>query len=346
MADMLILRRIPAPYLMLLAGLCYGPNPSLMTMWGGGESPLWYGAVGSFGMAIMFFLGAVFYGWRQRISWSFLLTRRASWRVLPWVFVSRLSFPMYVLAGAYVHYVVAGVTTALLPGIQMLATWLQRRRSRDPQPFSVPVLLACAIGLVGGLLCVLAQPSSDGGFYLFVEPVLAGFGVMLGILSMFSAAGQTCIYSFWLDNEEGLAGLASMDDPEFRWRWAAAVGDGLLGGGALVSGLIFLAAALLFGDGLPARGQMLGACANGLLSGFGMVLWSLGLCRSRSLASQVMLYAEPISVVGFAIVLGVASDLRLPLLLVSTGLVVASGVWAALIDGRVVRDVLPAGQGA
>ena len=191
---MLILLRIPPPYLMLMAGLCFGPNAALMSTFGGGDWPLWYGGIGSLGMGTMMLLGAVFYGWRQRIVWRFLLTRRASWRALPWILVSRVSFPMYVLAGAYLHYVIAGATTALLPGIQMFATWVQRR-ARDPQPFNLPALMAGAIGLVGGLLCVLAQPSTEGGVYLFVEPALAGVGVMLAVLSMASAAGQTCIYT-------------------------------------------------------------------------------------------------------------------------------------------------------
>ena len=57
-----------------------------------------------------------------------------------------------------------------------------------------------------------------------------------------------------------------------------------------------------------------------------------------------MLYAEPLSVVGFALALGVARDLRLALLLGSTGLVVASGVWAAVIEGRQSGDRLGSGR--
>ena len=114
----------------------------------------------------------------------------------------------------------------------------------------------------------------------------------------------------------------------------AAVGNAVLGVSAVVVGAVCLVAAALFDGDTPSGSQVVEAYANGSLVGFGIALWSLGLCRSRSLASQVMLYAEPIMAVGFAVALGVASDLRLPLLIVSLSLVIASGVWAAIIEGR------------
>ena len=51
--------RVPAWLLMLVAGILFGPNASLIILVGGGEWPLLYGAVGSFGMGCMFGLGAV-----------------------------------------------------------------------------------------------------------------------------------------------------------------------------------------------------------------------------------------------------------------------------------------------
>ena len=118
--------RVPAWLLMLVAGILFGPNASLIILVGGGEWPLLYGAVGSFGMGCMFGLGAVGLGWSQGIGWMFLKGRGTVWRSFPLIMLSRASYPLYVLSGAYIHYVVAGMMTALLPAGQTVSNWLLR----------------------------------------------------------------------------------------------------------------------------------------------------------------------------------------------------------------------------
>ena len=130
-----MLSRIPLPFLMLTAGLMYGPNASIMLIFSSHDWPLLYGGICSLGMSTSFLLGALLLGRGQGLDWRALTPPRVGWGALLLILLSRLSYPFYVLSGAYIHIVVSGVMTALLPGVQVLASWWQRRRSSEAQPW-------------------------------------------------------------------------------------------------------------------------------------------------------------------------------------------------------------------
>ena len=83
-----------------------------------------------------------------------------------------------------------------------------------------------------------------------------------------------------------------------EWSPRAAVGDAALGPLALASGLVFVYLALWFEEERLVPWQVLVAYENALLAGTNMVIWCLVLFRSRTLASEQMLYSDPLSVLG------------------------------------------------
>ena len=314
--------------LILLAGILFGTNASLMTLLQAGSWPFLFAGLGTFGMSSALLVGAAVLGRASGLRWRSLASGSVCWRGLAPIFVSRLSYPLYVVAGAHIHYVVAGIATALLPGLQILTSWLQRRRTPSALPLGPAVVLPCVVGLAGALLCSFAQSAPSGRGYLLLEdPWSAILGLSVAFLAMGAGAGQTYVQRFWSDNGSVLA--AGFPSPVM----GAAVGDLLLGLSSLVFGRGFLAAGLLLGQHPPGPCYLVGAYAAGLIPGAGVVLWSVGLMGARTLAIHVLLYAEPLFVLLFALGLGVTGDLNVLLLWLSVALVAGSGLvplWSEL----------------
>ena len=99
--------RIPSPALMLAAGLM-GPSASFMVLLDASSWPMLYGSVGSFGMVTAFLVGFLLLGHGQGLCWRALLLDGARCRALLPVLISRLSYPLNVLAGLRIRCVVAG----------------------------------------------------------------------------------------------------------------------------------------------------------------------------------------------------------------------------------------------
>ena len=331
------MKNVPAPFLLAVAATLYGVNPLLLIVNKAGEWPFLYGGIGSVGLGSALLIGGLVLQRNQGIRWRVLLSRKMTWKSIYPVLVSRASFPCYAISGAYIHFVIAGVMTSLLPVVQMTAIWFQRRSSELKLPANKKTLLACAIGLVGGLLCAFAQPAQEdvGSLHIFVHPTEAALGLTIALVSMFSAAGQTYVFRFWMDNHEYLM----PEKPESygvdeMGRHVAAVGAVVIGASAVLSGLLFAGYGLVIGQTPVDNVYYLYAYGNGLISGAGMVLWVIGYAKSRTLASSVVLYLEPLSGLVITKVAGVAEDLNWSLLFTSTSLIAVAGIAVAVMEYR------------
>ena len=331
------MKNVPVPLLLAVAATLYGFNVLLLIVHKAGEWPFLYGGIGSVGLGSALLVGGLVLQRNQGIRWRVLLSRKTTWKSMYPVLFSRVSFPCYVISGAYIHFVIAGVMTSLLPVVQMTAIWFQRRSIELKLPANKKTLFACAVGLVGGLLCAFAEPAQEDvrALHIFVHPTEAALGLAIVLVSMFSSAGQTYVFRFWVDNHECLM----PEKPESygvdeMGRHVAAVGAVSIGVAAVLFGLLFAVCGLVVGQTPVNDVQYLYAYGNGFISGIGMFLWVIGYAKSRTLSSSVVLYMEPLSGLVITKVAGVAEELNWSLLFTGTLLIVVAGIAAAVMEQR------------
>ena len=331
------MKNIPAPILIAMASTLYGLHTVFVILSNAGEWPIIYGGIAGTGMGSTLLISGLFIQRNQGINWKALFSKETNWTAYYLIMASRASLPTYIIAAAYIHFVIATVIASMMPTIMIAATWFQRRSSELKLPANISTILACAIGLVGGLMCAFAQPAPENNesFYILAHPTKTTLGISFAVVAMILAAGQAYIFKFWTDNEQRL--LSAIPDVygiDERAINVTTLGIMAMGAAALSVGLLFMTAGFIIGQTPQDQTYYLYPYINGLIAGSGTILWIAGFSKSRTLASNIVMYFEPVSSLVSTRILGLADELNWTLLSTSTTLIVGVGIVATVMEHK------------
>ena len=312
----------------LLSGMMFASNPVMMSYGGGDVSPFWFGVWANLGIGmVMLVMGLVCLAgpsWR----WRSVFGGEVSLWPLAVTVLSRLSYSFFLTAGYFIDYGVVAVLGALFPMVSLLLGWFIRRGTESPQLLGRSTWLLASVGFLGAGLAMLSQ-STDGGLYVLDAPLMSSVGAVCVVLASVVGSMQAYGLRFWIKNRSALVRSDGLPPLVCRAAFVPYFLSSAFGSFAC-SGLSLVVAVL---SPLPGVSIELALC-NGMVIGFGLVLWSVGVMVCRSPAAHLLLYVETLAGLALLRVSGLSPDLNWLMLMAGCVLLVGSGVWAGFYEVR------------